>query len=96
MRAMEGWPIYGEAEIRRIAAGGRYPKSDVCGLSALHSAGRQYLELDQRAEDFIRREGAIPAFKGYKPPFEDKAYPYTLCVSINHEVVHGFPASEKS
>ena len=42
-------------------------------------------ELDQRAEDSIRAEGAAPAFKGYR------GYPASLCVSINEEVVHGIP-----
>ena len=42
-------------------------------------------ELDQIAEDVIRSKGALPAFKGYR------GFPATLCISINDEVVHGFP-----
>jgi methionyl aminopeptidase len=42
-------------------------------------------ELDAVAEDFIRKEGAEPAFLGYR------GYPASLCVSINDEVVHGIP-----
>ncbi len=42
-------------------------------------------ELDRIAEDFIRRNRGIPAFKGYR------GYPATLCISINDEVVHGIP-----
>lgn len=42
-------------------------------------------ELNQLAEDFIRGQGAFPAFKGYR------GFPSSICVSINEEVVHGIP-----
>jgi len=42
-------------------------------------------DLDRLAEEFITREGATPAFKGYR------GYPATLCTSVNEEVVHGIP-----
>lgn len=45
--------------------------------------------LDETAEAFIRDNGAIPAFKNYR------GFPWTLCVSVNSVVVHGFP-SEKT
>ena len=41
--------------------------------------------LDKIAEAEIRRQGARPAFVGYR------GYPKTLCTSINDEVVHGIP-----
>jgi len=44
-------------------------------------------DLDRRAEEFIRDNGAIPAFKGYN------GFPATLCVSINECVVHGIPSA---
>lgn len=47
------------------------------------------LELDTIAEDYIRSKNAEPAFKGYGGP--DNPFPFTLCVSINEEVVHGLP-----
>lgn len=43
-------------------------------------------ELDNIAESFIRKEGAVPAFKGYH------GFPATICASINEEVVHGIPS----
>ena len=42
-------------------------------------------ELDRIAEAEIRRQGARPAFVGYR------GYPKTLCTSVNDEVVHGIP-----
>ena len=49
-------------------------------------AGIKTKELDQKAEEFIRSKGATPSFKGYE------GFPSTLCISINDEVVHGFPS----
>jgi methionyl aminopeptidase len=43
--------------------------------------------LDALAEAEIRRQGAKPAFIGYR------GYPKTLCTSINDEVVHGIPGT---
>ena len=43
------------------------------------------LYLDKLAEEFIRDHNALPSFKGYN------GFPYTLCVSPNYTVVHGFP-----
>ena len=47
--------------------------------------GVKTITLDKIAEDFIRSQGAIPGFKGYR------GFPATLCVSTNEEVVHGIP-----
>ena len=47
------------------------------------------LELNRLAEDLCRRKGAKPAFKGYR------GYPFSLCVSVNEEVVHGFPSKKR-
>ena len=41
--------------------------------------------LDKVAEEFIRDNQAVPAFKGYN------GFPSTLCISVNSQVVHGIP-----
>lgn len=48
-------------------------------------AGVTTRALDKIAEDFVRSNGAEPAFKGYH------GFPSTICVSVNEEVVHGIP-----
>lgn len=48
------------------------------------------IELDTIAEDHIRSQGAIPAFKGYRQG-NSSPYPGSICASLNHEVVHGIP-----
>ena len=50
--------------------------------------GARVSDLDQMAEDFIRSQGARPAFKGYM------GFPATLCVSIDDAVVHGIPGDD--
>jgi methionyl aminopeptidase len=42
-------------------------------------------ELDQAAESYIRSQGAVPAFKGYR------GFPGSICTSPNSMVVHGIP-----
>lgn len=51
------------------------------------------LNLDRLAEDFIRSHEAVPAFKGYKGS-GSRAFPNTLCISVNEHVVHGIPNSK--
>jgi len=42
-------------------------------------------ELDDIAEKIIRKNNAVPTFKGYH------GFPGSICASVNHEVVHGIP-----
>jgi methionyl aminopeptidase len=54
-------------------------------VASLVRAGITTQELDARAEEFIRDHGGRPSFKGYN------GFPYSLCISVNSVVVHGFP-----
>ena len=42
-------------------------------------------ELDEIAENYIRKCGAVPTFLGYG------GFPASICASINEQVVHGIP-----
>lgn len=57
--------------------------------------GVSTVKLDSIAEEFIRDHGASPAFKDYLPDFGESPFPYTLCISVNEEVVHGMPGEDK-
>ena len=59
-----------------------------CELAKLIEPGVSSLFLDRIAEEFIRDNGAIPAFKGYNN------FPNTLCISPDSQVVHGIPNKE--
>ena len=57
--------------------------------------GMSTYELDKIAEDFIKKEGGIPAQKGYPSGIKGVPnFPSTLCVSINDEVIHGIPSKK--
>ncbi|MBV8391169.1 MAG: type I methionyl aminopeptidase [Mucilaginibacter sp.] len=47
--------------------------------------GIKTIELNKLAETFIRDNGGVPAFLNYN------GFPYSLCISMNDQVVHGFP-----
>jgi methionyl aminopeptidase len=51
--------------------------------------GESSLTLDRIAEEYIRDNGGRPAFKNYK------GFPYSLCISMNETVVHGFPSTRE-
>lgn len=53
--------------------------------------GTDTLTLDEEAFAYVAKCGARPAFKGYRVPGVKRAFPGTLCISINDEVVHGIP-----
>jgi len=48
--------------------------------------GIDTLTLDRMSEDLAGKRDAKPAFKGYR------GFPYSLCASVNEQVVHGFPS----
>lgn len=50
------------------------------------------LELDKIAEDYIRSNNAVPAFKGYSQGGAP-GFPGSVCSSVDDEVVHGIPSS---
>ena len=47
------------------------------------------IEIDHAAEKMIRDAGALPTFKGYN------GFPFSICASVNEQVVHGFPSNYK-
>jgi methionyl aminopeptidase len=48
--------------------------------------GTNTLQLDEISGKLALDRNAKPAFKGYR------GYPYSLCASVNQQVVHGFPS----
>ncbi|PJA95834.1 MAG: type I methionyl aminopeptidase [Ignavibacteriales bacterium CG_4_9_14_3_um_filter_34_10] len=54
--------------------------------------GISTLELDKIAEDYIRSNDAIPAFKGYSQA-GSRSFPASICASVDEEVVHGIPGN---
>ena len=55
-------------------------------LRSMVEPGIATLEVDRAADKMIRDAGALPTFKGYH------GFPYSICASVNEQVVHGFPS----
>ncbi len=75
-----------EEEIEIIRRNNLLVSKTLAEVAKLIKPGVTTLELDKRAEEFIRDHGAVPGFLGYG------GYPNTLCTSVNDEVVHGIPS----
>ena len=52
-------------------------------------------DLDILAEKLIREGGDIPPFLNYTPHGARRAFPASLCVSVNEEIVHGIPRVDR-
>ncbi|MEW6236949.1 MAG: type I methionyl aminopeptidase [Candidatus Omnitrophota bacterium] len=73
-------------EIQRLQESADLVSEVLNRMIDLSEPGLPTIELDCLAEKTIREYGAEPAFKGYR------GFPYSVCVSINEQVVHGFPS----
>ncbi len=74
-------------EIDIMAKGGRILATVLKEIEKMVRPGITTLELDKVAEALILKLGAKPAFKGYEN------FPYSLCTSVNENVVHGYPSN---
>jgi methionyl aminopeptidase len=78
-----------EIEIQRYSA--LMVGATLAEVAKILRPGIQTLELDLLAETFIRDHGGVSSFKGYGGPANP--FPYSLCISVNEVVVHGFPST---
>ena len=74
-------------EIEKMRAAGRLVGQVLHELCDMAQPGVTTLEVDEAAERMIRDGGALPTFKGYH------GFPYSICASVNEQVVHGFPST---
>lgn len=73
-------------EIETIKEGGKILANVLKELEKIAKPGITTLELDKAAEALILSKGGKPGFKGYE------GFPYSLCASVNENIVHGFPS----
>lgn len=59
-------------------------------LQGLVKPGLTTGEIDKIAREELKKRGAKPAFLNYH------GFPGVICVSINHEVVHGIPSAQRA
>lgn len=78
-----------QKEIDKMRASGQLVGRVLQELRAMVAPGMTTLEVDRAAEKMIRDAGAYPTFKGYN------GFPFSICASVNEQVVHGFPSQYK-
>jgi methionyl aminopeptidase len=81
-------------EISEMREAGRIVARVHQALEEMIRPGITTAELDKRAEEIIRADGAIPAFLGY-PHTGRNDFPASICASINEELVHGIPSQQR-
>jgi methionyl aminopeptidase len=72
-------------QLEAMAAAGEIHARCLKMLAAMCRPGITTKELDEAAEKFMRSQGAVPSFLGYR------GFPGSICVSPNSMVVHGIP-----
>ena len=81
--------IKNKEQIAKMRDAGRIV-AEVLALMEEHVApGVSTMELNEIAENHIRKCGAVPTFLGYG------GFPATICASVNDEVVHGIPSRDR-
>ncbi len=74
-----------EDQIEKMAAAGRVHARCMQMITSKVRPGVTTAELDEAAEKFIRSQGGVPTFKGFR------GFPGSICASPNSMVVHGIP-----
>ena len=72
-------------EIAQMRRAGRIVAGTIEAVTAAVRPEVTTADLDRVAEDYIRTQGAVPSFKGYR------GFPASICTSVNEQVVHGIP-----
>ncbi len=77
------------AEIAIMKEGGRCVAKVLKRMKEVVRPGITTMDIAREADRMGRALGIVPAFKGYN------GYPAVICVSVNEEVVHGIPSSNR-
>lgn len=74
-----------DEEIELLRESNQIVAKTLAELAKIIAPGISTLQLDKRAEEFIRDNGGVPNFLGYG------GFPGSICASVNEQVVHGIP-----
>ena len=74
-------------EVSKIEKAGRIVANALQEIKKFIGPGVSLADIDRFAEEYPKKFGGRPAFKGYHN------YPASICLSVNHVVVHGIPDS---
>lgn len=82
-------------EIKIIREGGKILAKILKQISRKIKPGISTHEIDVYSRKLIKEHKGVPAFLDYRPEGMRSAFPSSLCVSVNEEVVHGIPKKNK-
>jgi len=85
MKTAQGIRIKNANEVDILRKAGKILSSIVAQLQSSLASGMSTKDIDLKAEELIRQNKVISAFKGYR------GFPGCACISVNEGVVHGVP-----
>lgn len=88
-RVSRGITLKAPWELDRLRYANRIVREVLELLRDTAKPGISTQDLDRIAYEYIIRQNAKPAFLHYR------GYPATICISLNHEVVHGIPSQDR-
>ncbi|MBO4342025.1 MAG: type I methionyl aminopeptidase [Clostridia bacterium] len=77
------------AEIKCMQEAGRIAAGALKAAGEAVEPGVSTATVNKMAEEYIRKHGATPTFKGYN------GFPAAACISINDEIIHGIPSNSR-
>lgn len=85
-------PLKTSHAIARLRESGRIVAETFEVLREHIKPGVTLQELDRMAENYLRKQGAVPLYKGYRgSPPAHPPFPGVICASVNAEICHGLP-----
>ena len=75
-----------EEQIEQIRESANVLSNLLAEIAKVIKPGVTTISLDKLAFDYIKDHGGTPAFLNYH------GFPYSLCISVNDQIVHGFPS----
>jgi len=88
-----GVRLKSQSELERMRAAGQIVARVLHELSHMCVPGHRTVDFESRAAELIEQGGAVSLFKDYPHYGTRGAYPASICVSVNEEVVHGIPGT---
>jgi methionyl aminopeptidase len=85
MKTSQGIRLKNANEVDILRKAGKILSSIVIQLQSSLTSGITTKDIDLKAEELVRKNKVIAAFKGYR------GFPGVACISVNEEVVHGIP-----
>ncbi len=87
--------IKNEHEIKLMEDAARALKAALEAIEKEIKPGVTTMHLNNVAEAAMKKNGAIPAFKGVPCPYRGgKSYKWAICTSVNDEIIHGIPSDD--